>query len=72
MMEYAHSPTIIPLAHDIFWREFLGARERALHKIQKPEVALKQAEGIIQNQLNQAIEYDSYVRSKMNFETISN
>lgn len=72
MMEYTHSPTIIPLAHDIFWREFFGAREKALHKIQKPEVALKQAEDIIQNQLNQAIEYDSYVRSKMNFRIISN
>ncbi|RPI71738.1 MAG: ABC transporter substrate-binding protein, partial [Ignavibacteriales bacterium] len=33
MMEYAHSPTIVPLVHDIFWREFLSAREKALHKI---------------------------------------
>jgi hypothetical protein len=48
MMEYAHSPTIVPMAHDIFWREFLGARERAIHKIQTPEQALRQAENVIQ------------------------
>ena len=72
MMDFAHSPTIVPLVHDIFWREFLSARERALNKIQTPEEALLQAENIIQNQLNQAIEYDSFVRSKINFTDISN
>jgi multiple sugar transport system substrate-binding protein len=66
MMEYAHSPTIVPMAHDIFWREYLGARERAIHRLQTPEQALKQAQNVIQYQLDQAIEYDMYVRSKMN------
>jgi multiple sugar transport system substrate-binding protein len=71
-MEYAHSPTIVPLVHDIFWREVMGALERSIHKIQTSEQALKQAESVIQNQLNQAIEYDNYVRSKMNFGSLSN
>ncbi len=72
MMQYAHSPTIVPLAHDIFWREFLGARERSMNKIESPETALRKAEETIQYQLNQAIEYDSYVRTKMNFEEALN
>jgi multiple sugar transport system substrate-binding protein len=67
MMDFAHSPTIIPMAHDIFWREYLGARERAIHRIQTPEQALKQAQSVIQYQLDQAIEYDQFVRSKINF-----
>jgi multiple sugar transport system substrate-binding protein len=72
MMEFAHSPTIVPMAHDVFWREFLGAREKALHKIQTPEQALRQAEAVIQTQLDQAIKYDEYVRSKMNFGSLIN
>ena len=72
MMDYAHSPTIVPLAHDIFWREFLGARERTVHKIQSPQQALKQAQNVIQNQLNEAVEYDKYVRKNMKFEGTMN
>jgi ABC-type glycerol-3-phosphate transport system substrate-binding protein len=71
MMEYAHSPSIVPLAHDIFWREFMGAHERAIHKVQTPEKALKQGEKVIKKQLDLAIEYDEYVRTKMEFQTIS-
>src|SRR5690606_18187335 len=26
-MAAAHSPTVVPLAHDVFWREFFGAQE---------------------------------------------
>lgn len=71
MMDYAHSPSIVPLAHDIFWREFMGAHERAIHKIQTPEKALTQGEQVIKQQLDLAIEYDEYVRTKMKFQTIS-
>ena len=70
-MEFAHSPTIVPLVHDIFWREIMGALERSIHKIQTPGQALKQAESVIQNQLDQAIDYDNYVRSKMNFGSLA-
>ncbi len=64
-MDYSHSPAIVPLAHDVFWREFMGARDRAIHNIQTPEVALMQAQKIIQEQLSQAIGYDRYVQSRM-------
>ena len=64
-MDYSHSPTIVPLAHDVFWREFIGARDRAIHKIQTPIAALQQAQSAIQQQLNQAIDYDNYVQSRM-------
>ncbi|MEO8399895.1 MAG: hypothetical protein ABI550_08805, partial [Ignavibacteriaceae bacterium] len=71
MMDYAQSPTIVPLVHDIFWREFLGAMERAVHHKQTPEEALTQAENVIQYQLNQAIEYDAYVRKEINIEEMN-
>jgi ABC-type glycerol-3-phosphate transport system substrate-binding protein len=71
MMDYAHSPSIAPLVHDIFWREFTGAHERAIHKKQTPERALMQGDAVIQKQLDMAIEYDEYVRSKMKFQTVS-
>ncbi len=67
-MEYSHSPTIVPLAHDVFWREFMGASDRAINKIQTPEAALMQAQSVIQQQLNQAIDYDNYVQSRMSLE----
>lgn len=64
-MDYAFSPSIVPLVHDIFWREFLNAREKALNKIQSPFESLEEAENIIQKRLDEAIEYDEYVRAKV-------
>ncbi|MFH1851761.1 MAG: ABC transporter substrate-binding protein [Candidatus Neomarinimicrobiota bacterium] len=67
-MDYAHSPTIIPLAHDVFWREMSGrVQERVLHGLQTAEQSLKEAEKIVQLELDKALVYDEYVRSKMNF-----
>ncbi len=67
-MSYAHSPAIIPLAHDVFWREFIGARDRAIHDIQSPGAALNQAQKTIQNQLSEAVQYDNYVQNRMKIE----
>ena len=64
-MSFAHSPAIVPLAHDVFWREFIGARDRAIHGIQSPLKALQQAQSVVQEQLNEAVQYDNYVQSKM-------
>ncbi len=66
-MDVAHSPTIVPMAHSAFWREFVGARERALHGLQTPEEALRQAGQVIQRELDRALEYDNYVRDHMEF-----
>jgi ABC-type glycerol-3-phosphate transport system substrate-binding protein len=67
-MEVAHSPAIVPLVHGVFWREFLGARERAVKGLQSPREALAEAERQIQLELDKAVAYDKYVRSKMSFE----
>ena len=65
MLEQSNTPTIVPLAHNVFWREFMGAQERSIHKIQSPSDALKQAERTIQMHLDDMIDYDTYVRSKV-------
>lgn len=66
-MDFAHSPTVVPLAHGVFWREFYGALERSVHGEQTPEAALRQAEATVQSALDRAVRYDRYVRSKMDF-----
>ncbi len=65
LIGHSKTPTIVPLAHDVFWREYIGAQERVIHKLQSPAEALKQAEKIIQMHLDETIEYDNYVRSKV-------
>lgn len=65
LLEHSKTPAIVPLAHDVFWREYMGAQERVIHKIQSPQEALKQAERTIQMHLAETIEYDNYVRSKV-------
>ena len=69
-MEVAHSPAIIPLVHGVFWREYLGAREQAVKGILSPIGALEVAEKQIQLELDKAVAYDQYVRSKMSFESV--
>ncbi|MDE2957110.1 MAG: extracellular solute-binding protein [Bacteroidota bacterium] len=64
-MDYAHSPTVVPLVHSLFWREFYGALERSVQRVQSPEEALIQAEQTIQSALDRAVRYDRYVRSRM-------
>lgn len=65
MMDFAHSPSVVPMAHDVFWREILGAQERVIHGLQTPAVALTQAEHAVQQSLDDALEYDRYVRRKV-------
>ncbi len=66
-LEFAHSTTIVPLAHDVFWREFTSALERVAHGSQEPEQALKQAQKLVQTELDDALQYDRYVRANMEF-----
>ena len=66
-MDFAHSPTVVPLAHGVFWREFYAALERSVHGEQEPEVALRQAEQTVQQALDRAVGYDRYVQSRMNY-----
>jgi multiple sugar transport system substrate-binding protein len=64
-MEFSHSPSVIPLAHDVFWRELLGAQERVIYGRQSPEEALAQAQQAVQGVLDVAVKYDRYVRAHM-------
>jgi predicted RNase H-like HicB family nuclease len=64
-MEFSHSPSVIPLAHDVFWREFFGAQERVVFGRQTPAEALAQAQNAVQAVLDVAVEYDRYVRTHM-------
>jgi multiple sugar transport system substrate-binding protein len=63
MMNYSHSPSVVPLAHDVFWREIGGAQERVIHGLQNPTQALRQAEHQIQSVLDDARDYDQYVHA---------
>jgi multiple sugar transport system substrate-binding protein len=69
-MEFAHSPTIVPLAHGVFWREYTMARERAVRGLQTPLKALQQGEKQVQLELDKAVAYDNFVRKAINFESL--
>ncbi|MEM1041676.1 MAG: ABC transporter substrate-binding protein [Bacteroidota bacterium] len=64
-MTVAYSPTVVPLAHDVFWREFFGAQERVIYGLQAPGEALRQAEAVVQDALDRAVSYDQYVRANV-------
>src|SRR5690606_19315463 len=64
-MEAAHSPTVVPLAHDVFWREFFGAQDRVIYGRQTPTDALRQAERVVQDALDRAADYDRFVRASV-------
>jgi multiple sugar transport system substrate-binding protein len=67
-MAVAHSPTVVPLTHDVFWREFFGAQERVLFGQQAPAEALTQAEAVVQDALDRARAYDDYVRARVDLD----
>ena len=64
-MEFAHSPTVVPLVHGLFWREFYGALERSVREEESPRDAFQQAEATVQSALDRAVGYDRYVQSRM-------
>ena len=66
-MEFAHSPAVVPMAHDVFWREMSQrVQERVVLHLQTPEESLLEAQQIIQLELDKALRYDEFVRSKIN------
>lgn len=70
-MAVAHSPTVVPLVHDVFWREFFGAQDRVLFGLQAPAEALAQAERVVQDALDRARLYDAYVRARVDLDAPS-
>lgn len=65
MMDFAHSPSVVPMAHDVFWREMMGAQEKVIRNLQSPTDALQQAERAVQGALDEALAYDRYVRTTL-------
>jgi len=65
LMYQGFSSSLLPLVHDVFWREYFLAMELALNHRLSPEDALRQANARVQKQLDEAAEYDRYVRKKM-------
>ncbi len=65
LMYQGFSSSLLPLVHDVFWREYFLAMELALNHRLSPEEALRQANQRVQKQLKEAAEYDQYVRRKL-------
>lgn len=65
MLAYAVSPVVVPMAHDVFWREYTVAREQAFYGRQSAETAFTMASLRVQRELREAMEYDRYVRANM-------
>lgn len=70
MLAVAVSPSVVPMAHDLFWREYSSARESIFFGRLSPERALTNAQFRVQRALDDAIDYDRYVRSNMISETL--
>ncbi|MCR4439331.1 MAG: ABC transporter substrate-binding protein [bacterium] len=68
LMYQGFGSSLLPLVHDVFWREYFLAMEMALNHRLSPEEALRQANQRVQKQLDEAAEYDQYVRKKMPWE----
>jgi len=69
-MEYAHSPAVIPMAHEVFWRELnlnvLGVVQDGRRTAAE---ALQAANAQVQRELEAALEYADYVHARMTFGT---
>ncbi|MBC8193519.1 MAG: ABC transporter substrate-binding protein [FCB group bacterium] len=69
-MEFAHSPSVVPLAHEVFWRELnMNAVDMVMDKTITVEEALARSNSEVQRELSAAFEYQEYVISVMKFET---
>ncbi len=62
-MQWAHTPTVIPLAHAVFWREYGNAWDEAVRGLKPARAALANAEKIIQDALDDQLEYDEFYRN---------
>ena len=65
-LEHSKSPSIIPLAHDKFWEEYIRAEERIIRRIDPVKAILTNAENQIQFELDKSIRYYNFVNKKEN------
>jgi len=59
-MQYAFSPTVVPLAHTVFWREYSRAWDDAVRGQFSARQALERAQREIQSVLDDQLEYNDY------------
>lgn len=71
MLGFAVSPVVVPMAHDVFWREYTVARDQTFYGRQSPETAFTMASIRVQRELREAIEYDRYVRANMDSDDLT-
>jgi len=71
MLAVAASPVVVSMAHDVFWREYNVARDQVFYGRQTPAVAFEAASRRVQRELNEALEYDRYVRAHVDNELLS-
>jgi len=69
-MDYAHSPAVVPLAHEVFWRELnMNAVDLIIDKTKTVKEVLLLANAQVQRELSSALEYQDFVLQVMHFET---
>ncbi len=64
-MEWAHTSTVVPLAHTQFWRSYSEAWERVMRGTQPAGEALTQAEREVQRALDANIEYSRFYGERL-------
>jgi multiple sugar transport system substrate-binding protein len=64
-MEWAHTSTVVPLAHTQFWRSYSEAWDRVMRGTQTADEALQQAEREVQRALDANIEYSRFYRERL-------
>jgi hypothetical protein len=64
-MEWARSPTIIPLAHAVFWREYQNAWDVVMRGQKGAREALEAAEKEVQRALDDQIDYNKFYMDYM-------
>jgi len=65
-LEVSKSPSIVPLAHDMFWREYKLAEEKVVMGNKSIDEVLQIAENNVQNSLDKALKYYEYVSNRLN------
>lgn len=59
-MEWAHTSTVVPLAHTVFWRTYQDAWDQVIRGDRDAATALKQAQATVQKALDEQWEYSRF------------
>ena len=65
-LEVSKSPSIFPLVHDIFWREYKMAQDKVILSDLPVSQVLESAEHNVQTSLDKALKYYEYVSEELN------